>query len=188
MLHFLLVPITLCLLLVANGGLHAQRRAAQEYQVSEMLDYFGGMARLGQNYSRAYAVYQQFQAHSGKSFPVYLAQTFQWGQAHYGGTIVLDVSSTNKAAPILAFILAHEWGHEDLGHQPNLYNPYGNQWRIRASPTQEEDEADEYAGAFLARYGYDIRVVTQFLSTLPYSPHGDSHSDGPARARTVASA
>jgi hypothetical protein len=60
--------------------------------------------------------------------------------------------------------------------------------RFRASPTADEDAADAYAGRFLARYGYSLQSVVQYLQSLPYSPGDFQHSDGPDRARTVADA
>ena len=81
--------------------------------------------------------------------------------------------------------MAHEYGHQVLGHQPNLYKPYGSPWRFRPSPTSDEDAADEYAGEFLAKYDYNVCAVAKFLERTPRIPNGDSHSDGVERAKIV---
>lgn len=172
----------------------AQRRMTPwEYQQQETARYFRGLASVqtqgwGPINARVLAVEQQLIDYSGKVFRVVPGQSFQWGQAHAGGWIILDISSASAEKPILAFRLAHEWGHEALGHQPNIYQPSGSPWRFRATPTADEDAADEYAGKFLATYHYDLDSVTSYLRSLPAMPGDFQHSDGPRRARIVETA
>ena len=63
-------------------------------------------------------------------------------------------------------MFAHEWGHQALGHQANIYNPYGSTWKIRTSATQTEDEADVYAGKFLATYNYNVKNNIHYILML----------------------
>jgi hypothetical protein len=159
----------------------------QQYIINEWKDYFNGVTKLPQNDYKARKIYQQLVQYSGMRFPIYYAQTFQWGQAHNGGVILLDYSILAKSEDVLAFVMAHEWGHEALGHQANLYNPSGNVWRFKKGLTEDEDAADVYAGEFLAKYNYDISAVTKFLRNAPSGPHGeDTHSSGSKRATIVA--
>jgi hypothetical protein len=140
----------------------------------------GGAALID---ARVQRVISQLQSYSGKSFRVVPAQTGNWGQAHAGGVILFDLSSAVQDINVLAFRLAHEWGHEDLGRSPNVYQPFGNA-RLITSPTQNEDEADEYAGKLMRMYGYDIDVVKRTLMRYP-TIAGDSHSGGAERAQLV---
>src|SRR5207344_3342182 len=122
---------------------------------------------------------------SGMNYQFLLGQTFQWGQAHAGGIIILDRSITVKQKDVIAFVMAHEWGHEALGHQPNLYHPMGSPWRLRTLPTSDEDAADEYSAEFLQKNDFDVCAVARFLRNTPRTYPGDSHSDGVDRAQHV---
>ena len=53
------------------------------------------------------------------------------------------------------------------------------------STTRLEDEADAWAGEFLARYGYDLEAVAAYLETIPYDPADTLHSPGPERAKLI---
>ena len=143
------------------------------------------MQTLSANQEKGYPIYNQLCQYSGKTFRVVFGQTFHWGEAHPGGAIILDISTLNKDNNILAFVFAHEWAHQALGHQPNIYNPSGNTWKMRITPTQDEDEADFYAGKFMAQYGYNLDIVVSYLKNLPTSPAGDTHSSGVQRGKTV---
>jgi hypothetical protein len=146
------------------------------------------------------------EAYSGRSFPVALAQTGQWGQAYPGGIILLDSSVLTDEPAIMAFKYAHEWAHQLLGH----VNPHraggpdagsggdgaglsGDDGSVHAlglgqSPTQVEDEADAWAGAFLSRYAYDLDAVAAYLRAVPHNPTDTVHSPGTKRAELVLSA
>ncbi len=156
----------------------------QRYLINELRDAYGGQINYAYNYPKTKYIYNQLREYSGMEFPVIFNQTFRWGVAHHGGLIILDYSTINKNEDILAFVFAHEWGHQALGHQANLYNPYGSTWKIRTSSTETEDEADFYAGKFLASYNYDVDVVYNYLSGLP-EDDSHTHSSGRVRANTV---
>lgn len=172
------------LTLVLSITLKAQT-TQQEYMFNEWNDYFKGVYELPKSNAKALGIYQQLVQYSGMQFYIRYAQTFQWGQAHNGGVILLEYSALAKPIEILAFIMAHEWGHEALGHLANLYNPYGNVWQFRKGQTDDEDAADIYAGKFLAAKGYDVSVVTSFLKNLPATSPWDTHSSGTKRANNV---
>jgi hypothetical protein len=169
---------------------HAQQLTAWEYSQKEAVAYFDGMKELqvsgwGSLNEKVSKVTNQLIQHSGQVYRVIPGQTFQWGQAHAGGWIILDISSVSAIEPILAFRLAHEWGHEALGHQPNWYHPAGGAWKFRPSSTTAEDQADAYAGRFLAKFGYPLDVIVAELKDLPQTSNGDRHSDGSTRAMIV---
>lgn len=165
-----------------------------EYQQEEAARFFAGLNSIqtegwGPINARVLKVQEQLiEFGDGKVFKVVPAQTNTWGQAHANGWILFDISSAAADQPIMAFRLAHEWGHEALGHAANIYHPTGRAWEFKRSPTQHEDEADEFAGRFLAKYNYDLDTVVAHLKRVPQA-HGDvSHSTGKQRAETVARA
>jgi hypothetical protein len=159
----------------------------QKYQIKEWKDAYGGKIYYAYNYPKACKIYNQLKSYSGMEYPIIFNQTFNWGQAHNGGLIILDYSTIHKNKNVLAFVFAHEWGHQALGHQSNIYNPYGSSWKIRTSQTQTEDEADVYSGKFLAKYNYDINVVYNYLYNLPVNENDHTHSSGKQRAKLVLS-
>ena len=167
-----------------RAAVQLQQAQTNEYAALWRAHHLIATAGWGPINARVQKVISQLRAFSGESFSVLPAQTFNWGQAHAGGVILFDVSSAAQADPILAFRLAHEWGHEALGHQANIYNPIGSTWRPRATATQFEDEADVYAGRFLFANGYDVAAVERALRQYP-DITGDSHSGGTTRARLV---
>ena len=123
-------------------------------------------------------VVSQLQRYSGRSFPVQAAQNFTNGLALPDGRILLDVSSAAQSMPVLAYRLAHEWGHQVLGH--------GSPFFRRSSPTAAEDQADVYAGRFVCSQGYDIDEVADELLQYPdLTGIGDEHSGGATRAALV---
>jgi hypothetical protein len=183
--HIISAVLLCCVIFAANSIVLAQRQSMPEYQLRELRDAVRGVNLSEERAANLWEIYRQLQDYSGMFFPIVMGQTFQWGQAHAGGAIILDYSIAAKDKDIAAFVMAHEYGHQVLGHQPNFYRPEGGPWRFRPSPTADEDAADEYAGAFLARYDYNICAVGKFLERTPRIPNGDSHSDGPERARIV---
>ncbi|MFK7750709.1 MAG: hypothetical protein AB8B65_20120 [Kordia sp.] len=158
--------------------------ASQQYFLNELRDAYGGQIMFANNYQKTATVYRKLTEYSGMNFPVVFNQTFRWGEAHYGGLIILDYSTIHKEKNVLAFVFAHEWGHQAIGHQPNMYKPQGSQWRVKTTSTQYEDEADYYAGQFLAQYRYDVQAVVNYLRSLPNLP-GNTHSSPQKRAQTV---
>lgn len=161
-----------------------------EWQRAEVARFFRGVQKVqlegwGPLNAKVLGVAKKLVDYSGMVFPVVPAQTFTIGQAHAGGWILLDLSTAMRPKDELAFWLAHEWGHEALGHQPNFYRPVGEPWRSRETPTADEDAADFYAGGFICKGRYDIAKVIASLRKLPHA-HGDTaHSDGRKRARTA---
>ncbi|WP_428743494.1 hypothetical protein [Tenacibaculum sp.] len=179
--------LILGVLILISQGLFAQYNFSdqQKYMINEWKDAYGGQIYYAYNYPKTYNIYKQLKSYSGMNYPIIFSQTFNWGQAHNGGLIILDYSTINKNKHVLAFVFAHEWGHQALGHQSNIYNPYGSTWKIRTSSTQTEDEADVYAGKFLASYGYDINTVYNYLYSLPKNNNDHTHSSGKERAKLV---
>lgn len=177
---------TLSTLIISSTNLFAQNGLTQQqkYFLEELNDAYGGQMFYAHNYHKTSDVYQKLAEYSGMNFPVVFNQTFHWGEAHYGGLIILDYSTINKNEDVLAFMFAHEWAHQALGHQPNLYKPNGSYWRVKTSSTQYEDEADFYAGQFLRQYNYDVDAVVSYLRSLP-DFEGKEHSSGKERANTV---
>lgn len=177
-------------LLLAFAALQAHSQytltSQQQYLLSEIKDAQFGQVYYAYNYPKAYTIYNQLKNYTGMDYPVLFVQTFNWGQAHNGGLIFIDYSSLNKNVNILAFVLAHEWGHEALGHEANIYHPNGSGWQC-SSDKEKEDEADDYAGKFMAKYGYNLDVVYSYLRNLP-DMGDDTHSTGPERAETIRSA
>ena len=135
-------------------------------------------------------VFAQLQKYSGKIYTVYAANTNKIGIAKPGGIILMDLETMHKPEPVLAFWLAHEWGHQDLGHAPNAQSPiqatYAAFVRRKYFPTSSEDEADRYAARFLARTGIDIQPALHDLCALPASAAGKQHRPAWQRAMTVA--
>ncbi len=182
-------PILIFCLVFISQNVFSQYKLTnqQKYQINEWKDAYGGKIYYAYNYPKTYKVYKELKRYSGMEYPIIFNQTFNWGQAHNGGLIILDYSTINKNRNILAFVFAHEWGHQALGHQSNVYNPYGSTWKIRSSQTETEDEADVYSGKFLAKYNYDIDIVYNYLANLPINDNDHTHSSGKKRANLVLS-
>lgn len=166
---------------------------AWQWQQNEVANYFKGLSEIqtqgwGNLNNKVGTITNQLIQYSGKVFRVVPGQTFNMGQAHVGGWLILDLSVAEKQNSVLAFWLAHEWAHLDLGHQANIYNPNGNRWKIRTSSTQDEDEADEWAGKFLAASGYSINEALGELINIPDNPADNVHSNGNTRAQIVLNA
>jgi hypothetical protein len=175
------------------SALFGQQIDPLQYNKKEADLYFSGLSAIknsGWNSLdyRVSKVANQLVEYSSQHFNIVPGQTNEWGQAHVGGWIIFDISSAASPEPIMAFRLAHEWGHEALGHQPNLYHPMGGPWQFQPSSTTAEDEADAYAGRFLARFRYPLSPVLSELQNLLKSSDKDSHSDGVVRAGIVSRA
>lgn len=173
--------------------LYAAATAAMEpweYQQQEAQQYFNGLAQIqysgwGPTNYKVQKIIAELVQFSGESYRVIPGQTFQWGQAHADGWIILDISTATGPNDLLAFKLAHEWGHQALGHQPSIYHPAGSAWRFKMNPTDDEDDADRYAGRFLRASGHPLAPVVAYLRALPPTPPGDTHSSGSRRAELV---
>ena len=163
-----------------------------EYFHREWNDARRALSNPGAVQAMVARIHRQLRRHSGKSFPVYPYQTNQIGRALPGGAILIDLSTLGKPPEVVAFWLAHEWAHQDLGHTPNIFSHPSQSYRAwqrqALYPTANEDDADVYAGRFLAEYGYDIARVLRSLCRLPSSPYDQTHSTGPQRALNVARA
>ena len=92
-----------------------------------MLNYLQGPAQLNFEWSPQdsplASIYSQLKEFSGVDYRIIPGQAVEWGQAHSDGINLLSISTLRKDKPILAYMLVHEWGHEALGHQSNLYPP-----------------------------------------------------------------
>ena len=136
-----------------------------------MLNYFQGPAQLNFEWSPQESplapIYSQLKEFSGVDYRIIPGQAVEWGQAHSNGIILLSLSTLRGDKPILAYRLAHEWGHQALGHQSNLYPTTGKIWEFRLSSLREEEQADIYAGGFLAEYDYSLEQIIPYLGTLP---------------------
>lgn len=167
----------------------AQTKTPWQFNQAETELFFKGAASIqtqgwGPTNAKVQTVVKQLVAYSGDSWKVVPGQTFQWGQAHVGGWIILDISSASASDDILAFRLSHEWGHESLGHT-STYNQMMAAWKFKMNPTGDEDAADVYAARFMATYNYDIEDAHDQLRSMPPSPPWDTHSTGIVRARRV---
>lgn len=164
----------------------------QEFQIREWQDAMRALANPAEVQRKVIRIAQQLHRTSGKAFPIYPAQQGTMGQALHGGIVLLDLSVAAKRIEIVAFWLAHEWAHQDLSHSLNAYTTpaaaYAAWQRGLAYPSAREDDADAYAGRFLARAGYDPKPVYAELCRLPRHPMDIQHSQGPQRAKTVAAA
>ncbi len=135
-------------------------------------------------------VYTQLRRFSGKSFRVYPFQTNLIGVAKPGGKIMIDISIVGKPVEILAFWLAHEWAHHDLGHAINRFATprmtINALLRRRRFPTASEDEADVWAARFMALNHYAISGVLEDLCRLRGDRPDKVHSSWEQRALNVA--
>lgn len=137
---------------------------------------------------RVFGIWLKLVRETGRMFPVMPAQQYTLGQALPTGLILLDLSiAGDYDEEVTAFTLAHEYGHQILGH-PQLSVSQVGRWLAAVGGTSQEDAADRWSGRFLRRAGYDIEPVLSFLCELPGGGRGDSHSSGPRRAANVARA
>jgi hypothetical protein len=159
-----------------------------EWHAQEINDW----AEAVRNYSylefieRFRPIKEKLERHSRESHDLYFAQTGAIGLAMPGGYIVLDISVAAKPEAVRAFWLAHEWGHHVLGHGSNLA-VNGSQNIFSLFNTKKEDEADRYAGCFLATAGYELEPVLEAIRSMPDSTDM-THSASDVRAMNVAEA
>src|SRR5262245_2524438 len=93
---------------------------------------------------RVYAIWTQLVRSTGQMFPVVPAQQNTLGQALANGVILLDLSVAGDAEEaVTAFWLAHEWGHQVMGH-PRLTITRVGQFITALGGTSAEDDADRW--------------------------------------------
>lgn len=177
-----LIPILLfaTATVLAQGSLTLE----QENVINDLKAACGGKITNASSDPKAATILYQLARFTGVKYPVIFGQTVDWGYGHFGGVIIIGQSSIDKDRNILAFIFAHEWAHQLLGHQPNMYRASNSVWKYNASPAQSENEADIYAGKFLAIFGYKPDLVYDYLLALPESDR-HTHSTGKKRAELV---
>lgn len=136
---------------------------------------------------RAQGIWYRLVQHSHRMYPVVPSATFQMGQSLPNGVVLLDLALLAYPEEVTAFWMAHEYGHQVLGHPQLSASPLGR-FMIAGGGTEQEDAADRWAGRFMHDAGYDIEAALAFLCRLPNGPPGDTHSKGPERAAMVARA
>ena len=136
---------------------------------------------------RALKIWSKLVDYSHQRFRVLPAQNFTMGQALQGGTVLLDVALLAYDESVTAFWMAHEYGHQVLGHPALTATPLG-QFIAMSAGTANEDAADRWSGGFMKAVHYPIEPTLNFLCRMPSGGRGDSHSEGPARAGQVARA
>jgi hypothetical protein len=75
--------------------------------------------------------------------------------------IIVSRKLLDQPLSAIAFVMAHEWGHQAFGHTGTptfLRSPVGRQF--------DEDSADSYAVKFYIEHGYDMSDVYQFNATF----------------------
>jgi hypothetical protein len=112
---------------------------------------------------RLMPIVHQLRKFSGKSFPVVFERNYQRGLAKSGGLISIDFATLKKPESEMALTLAHEWGHQSMGHLANEYCAHA----LGLPRLEAERQADYYGGIFLGAYGYDIEEVLKIKLSMP---------------------
>jgi hypothetical protein len=112
---------------------------------------------------RVKPIVDQLRKFSGKNFPIEFERHYRRGLAKAGGVISIDFATLNKPLSELALTLAHEWGHQSLGHLMNAYCSHGSS----ISEPEAEHEADYYAGLFLGMHAYDVQELIKIRLSMP---------------------
>ena len=120
-------------------------------------------ANLGEYQQRLIPIVHQLRKFSGKSFPIEFERHYRRGVAKTGGAISLDFATLKKPLSELALTLAHEWGHQSMGHLTNNYCAHAAGIPI----PEAERQADYYGGIFLGVYGYDIEELLKIKLSMP---------------------
>jgi hypothetical protein len=176
---------TLLFVAVAGAAVFAQGNAALYFQ-NQIQNYWRALNDPTTN-ARVQQIWLDLVSYSGTMRPVIPAQQFNAGQSLPNGIVLLDLSiAGDPDENVTAFWLAHEYGHQVLGHPQLGATPWGQYIAMRAGTTNE-DAADRWAARFMRAKGYDVEPALDFLCTVPSAP-GDSHSTGPRRAANVARA
>jgi hypothetical protein len=163
----------------------AQGNPADYFQ-NQIRNYWRGVYDPSTN-ARVQRIWLDLVDYSHVMRPVLPAQQFNAGQALPNGAVLLDISiAGDPDSNVTAFWLAHEYGHQVLGHPQLGATPWGQFLAMRAG-TANEDAADRWAARFMRAKDYEVEPALEFLCGVPSAP-GDSHSTGPQRARNVARA
>lgn len=172
--------------LLAIGSVSAQSSLSLEQRnvINDWKAASSGGVAYASDDPKAATIHYQLVRFTGQHYPIILAQPVAWRHGHVEGLIIVDQSLIDLDRNISAFVFAHEWAHLILGHQPNIYRTGDNVWEYHASAAKSEDEADIYAGKFLAVFGYEPDMVYDYLSALPES-EDHTHSTGKKRVELV---
>jgi hypothetical protein len=181
-----LVLLLLCVVLSPPAVLAQDPAAMETFYQGQTATFLRELHDPSLN-SRIRNIWFKLARYSNRMYPVLPAQNFTAGQSLPNGVILLDVSAAgDDHVEVAAFWLAHEWGHQVLGHTYLQLTPIGR-YIAATSGTAQEDAADRYGARFLKASAYPVEPVLEMLCSIPSVP-ADSHSDGPTRARNVASA
>ena len=165
----------------------AQMTSVDFFRAQQNNDFYNALGNPTVQ-QRVVSIWMQLAQDTGRNYPVLQAQNYTAGQALPNGVILLDLSIAGNPNPeVTAFFLAHEWGHQVMGHPQQgamtmmTMGPYYAAMTSRPN----EDAADVYAAQFIKRHGYNVQPILNFLNSIPIVP-GDTHSPGSQRANNVA--
>jgi hypothetical protein len=120
-------------------------------------------ANITEYEKRLIPIVRQLRKFSGKNFPIVFERNYQRGMAKSGGLICIDFATLKKPESEMALTVAHEWGHQSMGHLANEYCAHA----LGLPESEAERQADHYGGIFLGAYGYDIEEVLKIKLTMP---------------------
>lgn len=161
-----MVSAILAPLIVANN----ERRSVDEYVDEDETDSAIVRQKLDEYTKRYKPIISQLESYTRKSFEVLPANNGVRAEAKEPGIIELDYATLNKSEEELAFTLAHEWGHHDLGHLRNAHVTE----RMKIKRNEAEHSADFYAGIFMGYHNYDLKKLLEAKLRLPdgHTCHG----------------
>jgi len=116
-------------------------------------------------------LHEQLKSYSGKNFHIIPYKVEGGGVAIPDGYIMIDLPSVAVAEEVLVGVIAHEWGHQVLGHPKHLpVHPDKpvDSFSLQIS-RQNEREADAYAAKFMAKHGYNVKAFVDYLKRAPQS-------------------
>ena len=144
-----------------------------------------GETKESNNYkSRINLIVGELAKVSGTKYPVIIRDNIGWAEAKGNGMIVIDLTiARTQPKEIVAFLIAHEWGHLVYGSagpkvpttKVNKNTLHGGQG-VRVNPQaiesamvsrREEREADRYAVKFMVHIWYDVEPFVKFLVEAP---------------------
>lgn len=158
-----------------------QKMSAKECILEDNTDTALVKAKLDHYAKRLLPIVRQLEAYARKTFTLTAGANGVRALSKEPGIIELDYATLNKSEEELAFTLAHEWGHHDLGH---LLNKHVDT-RMRITHSEAEHSADFYAGIFLGYHQYDLKKL---LESKLRMPDGDTcHGSRIERAEIIAS-
>ena len=164
--------------------------AAFDSQTEAVADVTGKTKTVANYHKRVNSITGELSKFSGKKYPVIIQECKGWAEARDDGMVVIDLTiSRTRARDVVAFLIAHEWGHLTLGHvkkpgrleQPvtipdapvipgkvvpsSNINPYTISTAMFSR--RDEREADSYAVKFMAHKKYDVESFVKFLLAVP---------------------